>query len=512
MADVNKDDAKRFIETARNRASSVSNKVFLAAAAFLILWATSMERQRIVAQEVFVSQRSIAFQRLVNSSLTGTKPSPWKTKEAHSITDRQRKVWERRRAAFHSLIAGMEAKSARVQSEVAFDVFGLKFAAPAQLAALFWLILATGGLYYLLMQRRICLSLLARGVRCLKETDSSLTGLSVPLAPAMPCWLAPLPRRDGTFVSASEIGACLGWGERGIRWRTGIIAAMTAVVAIAVLRVSWIGIVTIGAMNSSWLVACGTIVLVGVVALLTSEWWTPCPVDDAYEEDSHTLCTRRYTLAVLAGAFTSIAISPLLLAAVLRMYRTPAPKVVRYPLGPKSKRNLQSVQLQPGFYVNPRSSVVYYVTESGTILSNEKRLAWRALRPVKVDRIGSRAVGDQTRTLWVNRGKASLSYETAALEAFARDAPDEACRILLVGIRQAVATRTDLDRLAELCATIALRKGLSLRFNELEILIGGAKHSQRTRIRLDTWRNQDSRWRKQRDQTKGKCLWAGLPM
>src|SRR5437588_441240 len=129
MDEDSRKEAERLMSRAQERAASVSTKLFVVAAAIVVLWVNSLEAQKRFVLTVLISHRTIAFLKSVNGVLQKDAPPPWKTVQSDSrrMTPRQRSAWEQRRTAFNAKIDSITKSSS--DQTVPFDVFGLKFAA-----------------------------------------------------------------------------------------------------------------------------------------------------------------------------------------------------------------------------------------------------------------------------------------------------------------------------------------------------------------------------------------------
>lgn len=530
MTEPSSKDAERFVAAAVTRSASVGNKLFVAAATLLLLWASSLETQYRKANAVFASRRTINFELDVNRSLLAgddpvdhsasadvsahlaPTPRPWRTKDAKGITRHQRKVWEDRRAAFSNRFAMLRARSAVLREAVPFEFAGLKFGTPPQFAALTWLFLVACAAVYLLVQRRICLALLAKSLRRLRELDPEGGFDQYPLAPAMPFWLAPLPTRSGAALTAGSLARALGWSQSGGEWRTVTIASLALIFSLVSLRVAWIGVVSVGAVGSSWTLVGCMFTLLSLWALLAVEWWRPVAIADCYDEVDFPLRpSRRAFLLTALGSVLSFALARSVFASVTSARTKPREKSPRHRAGRRSRASHPlSGRLAPGFYRNPRSQVAFYVSEDGSLLAPSVPRDLSALDPIVPDDLGKSAPGAGHRGLWICKSVFSITYETAALDSMARGDPDGALAVLLKGVRQALATRQDPTRLAELFATITFRRDPSLDIRSFQGRLPPELFARLPPGRVEAWGDESSNWRKQR--AKASYRWSSLPM
>jgi hypothetical protein len=509
--------AAAYLAAAVARANSVNNKLFVAVAALVLIWATSLERQHIESKSILREQRRVEFLRDVNGSLRENYPFEWKTAGASAqITPRQRDTWQRRKAEFTETLSRLTPRTET--PDVTFDVFGLKFAARPHLAGLFWLFLLIGAGAYLLAQRRTCLALLAKSVysagEMRSEPDPGEVGPPtprLPRAPGMPFWLAPLPRRSGhRGIRAEDIASVLGWGRDGHRWRVLIAAGFTLGFLAITARVAWIGSVTVARMEASWLVVAAIAVAFAAASLLVLEWWWPSAVDDSPREDAFPAAPRRlHLIALLAVAAVGVAASRGVPASLASTLKPPFPKHVRTRQRKRRRTQALPINLPGGFYVNSRTGVAYYVTAEGLLLSLSTAPSRNHLRPIKVQELGSRVLEDNERAVWVARRVASISYETAAIDALARSDNALARAILLVGVRQSIATGTDVGRLPELYATLVAR-GRGGAFENVTRLAPRGPLGEVFGERARSWGDMQSGWRRRR--ARESYRWSGLPM
>ena len=125
--------------------------------------------------------------------------------------------------------------------KVAFSVPGFpNFDVPVRLASLAWSILLLGLLLYLAFARLAILKWIGQAARLLYESESPEVQGRPPVAFFLPWWVAPLPSRDGSCVSAIDFRSLVGWRSS----RPAMVAVIGALFLLCALqfRVTLIGI------------------------------------------------------------------------------------------------------------------------------------------------------------------------------------------------------------------------------------------------------------------------------
>lgn len=413
----------------------------------------------------------------------------------------------------------------REDAKVLLDSLGIKVEVEYPAAILAALALVLVG--YLRWARSDVLRLLAAVVRATHQLGQSEAVLSKTIQGAW--WLAPLPLKVGSDITAQQLKSALGWHNVSRR-NTLLVAVSSAAVAFMVCRFVGIGMDTksflrTGGHSDYWrsiiwpmlLMACSACALLQIYS-----WWRRREVlEDRTRETISAPRSRRQFLLSVVTALIAASI-PILVPAVKRLIRAPrfrqsvrrsAPDGL--PIG-SFRHNLKSQIFHgvvgtgsagsPGVYCLPQEPETMAAVLDGGVPRN---IALPA-------RSSNERRGDPR----VQLSRAACAFTEAALLRLRSADVEGACQLLLGGVRHDIrysnedtAHRPSIH-IYDFLAGLAVRHGQPQHLIQLAKLIGEAPTGSRSALdkRQAVWRNESSRWHKRWADKSKPLKWSGLLM
>jgi len=195
-----------------------------------------------------------------------------------------------------------------------------------------------------------------------------------------------------------------------------------------------------------------------------------------------------------------------------------APK--NHPRFAKLRKGLASaLQLEPGFYLNPKSQIIHYLPEGQSFHSTGLIKAAR-LQPKDPTKVAIALPNPATRKPVgqprVNRARASYSFERAAIAELKQNHIDRGCDLLIYAIQYELGYRAArpfrMFQTAPSFRLYDLLAGVSVRFNKMEYLTRLISLTESVKAptaikgfaqRLTKWRDPQSHWyRRWTDKSK----------
>lgn len=388
------DIAKAYLQLAQSRAARAGVIAFGAGLALVLIWSLELQdRTGGLLQALADKPRYANLSRERDAAEANNTDLVRKLRSADPQSDRTR-----RRSGYAELLktqaVQLQEQAGKIQQDteraktLTFTFPGLPpITVRDASAALVWLVCAASLLYYLSWCRRSVLTLYSRALRIFVSELEVDPKVLHDVAGSLPFWIAPLPRRDGAYVSAKLLRSAAGWDRTSAQNHVGL-GLVQLGAGLVTAHVVYIGILysqldvqaSAAAVIFRNTLVLPTTILLGTVFIGIACWWlTPGRVPDSYSFErspQYAFSRRRRAvlatgLAVVAGATALVAVSP---AAIRRVI-----------LRPRFRAWVNRGRLAPGFYEAGRNRRVHYVRGDGRPKAL-KSVPDRDLRHVQIDR------------------------------------------------------------------------------------------------------------------------------
>ena len=346
----------------------------------------------------------------------------------------------------------------------------------------------------------------------------------------LPWWLHPLPKRDGKCVPATTFSLFCGLqASKAARLAP---VGLVFVVALAVLFMcflsSWAaGLYPDESSELAYLVQAVSFVPFAAVLCVAFSWFSQQAVDDAFEnETSHNNSRRQFAIWTV-GIMAAAVVAPFVFShgtALASGFKRSVHLQERKPRFRRKKpRRYEDVTIAPGFYENSHTGTIHYVLLDGTTsrLHVSGSINIELLRSIAMEEVFSNVpismtMNDNQKRM--NLRRASFFFEQASLAEIENDNYDQACKLLLEGIRYDIrrlrsaggvsATSRPCYRLADLLAGITLRYKKDNAFNELRKLVGSYPNASVWKARVDSWSTPNNRFRRRWENFEKPIKWG----
>jgi hypothetical protein len=251
-------------------------------------------------------------------------------------------------------------------------VGGFELPVPPIYAPFVWCVLALALLVYLNYCRRRQATLMARGLRILKENVPYAPPYLSDLCPGLPWWLAPLPARNGPHgLTSEELNRAAGWISERRRIAVFSISAMGLLFAVQVATLI-ISLRTFSVLlRDPWArfpMVELTVLVFAATLVCALDWFSPHRVPDHMADETNpNRWERRHFLQTAGLAFASVGIFPT--RNLLKSYfppplrkrsvniKTPNP---RFRKRQRAALPGEAVAAPNTAFVNRRSGVIHY--------------------------------------------------------------------------------------------------------------------------------------------------------
>jgi hypothetical protein len=248
---------------------------------------------------------------------------------------------------------------------------GFKLKVPAYYAPLVWGFLCLTLIAYLHFCRRRHFALAARGLRSLREDAGYPPAALSDLAPALPWWLAPLPRRDGKVITSAEFYSAFGWVASRRRIAGLGFAAIAALIVLQLytLYLSWrtSALIAIQSKTEQFWTLEATALMAILTVLIAVDWMRPARVPDnrITELNPNQLGRREF---IGASTLTTLSLLPYPIgnlfqsfSRTLRHTAYSGPRTPRFKPKRKHALPVPAVASNATALLNRRSGVVHYI-------------------------------------------------------------------------------------------------------------------------------------------------------
>lgn len=253
-------------------------------------------------------------------------------------------------------------------------------------------------------------------------------------------WLAPLPQKPGTLVTADEFAIALGWRYPSqassilifLFWLALILLQFDLIMTHITLQQSlykndYIAEYLKGEIPFMHAFSAAYFIVLGMTASYTFWWFRPGVVpDDIPNPDTEIQAERRQLLVHLSAGFTMVLIanSGMLQGLKYRVSRFAQKRIPRY----RTRRSLVKTPGLPGLLLNGKSNVVHF-TNRGQIVGI------RDLNPSTLWRLEINALFTKPDT-YLNRSVISVASEYIGKEFFEKNQVEDGLNALMRGIEQ----------------------------------------------------------------------------
>ncbi|MBC8548808.1 MAG: hypothetical protein H8D23_04080 [Candidatus Brocadiales bacterium] len=382
-------------------------------------------------------------------------------------------------------------------------------------APIIWSLLMLGYIFYMSHARSTILNLCGRALRILRSELKIPKESTADIAGGAPWWLAPIPRQHGSEVSVEDMRDALGWGPS---YRIATLCVVFALILFGYLQliVIKVGIEIYHEISSESKIYLSTFtfIILGSTIFFVLRWFRLASIPDNYadEKGSHRLARRQIlwliSTVVVSGVMPN---SKVIYNSTFKLFQsTQEKKLARNPRFRRKKKASDYVsQLKTGFYENPSTQIVHYVSDEKKI-ADTNRINELHLKTFSLDKLLSR--GQHPR---VHLASSSYSFERAAILHLKNKDYDNACKMLIHGINHDILFKLKTwqptsFRLFDLLAKISIRFKQNQHFDTLILKARDHRLNGVLDARINKWTNTLSFWRKRLDDPSREISWAGI--